>query len=488
MGSVSRILRMSPVLLLAAVIAVAFVMVLGGSRTMAGSGDAQMQARVQAEGLTADQEIQRQIDLTGRLLRDLPSASELRRVNILFGQDEIDAIDRGDKSSTPLKIGLVKAMTPGVEVNGLVLAPGSNLPRKGTSGLAIPTRDGGYVWALAVNADQAGAIRLHVENLSLPKGAELYVYGRSGEAYGPYTATGIDEGGEFWAPAVFGREAIVQVLVSPGASLRDVSFRITEAGIITQKAAGDLSMVPEATSFCGNAECIVDASCYPQAASIWNAYAKQEWIAGAYIYTCTGALLNDSNPTLSNFFLTANHCYSKAKAAASVSFYWWFRTSTCNGTCPTNTGWPYKTTGGTLRSTSKYGDYTLVTVNTTPPAGSVFLGWTSVAVANTNGVALHRVSNPIFGPQVYSEDTVDTTAPTCTGWPRGERIYSRTTLGGTDGGSSGSPVVNSSNQVVGQLSGSCGTNVGDTCDHVSNATVDGAFAYYYATVKTYLAP
>ena len=187
MGNVSRILRMSPVLLLAAVIAVAVVMVLGGSRTMAGSGDAQMQGRVQAEGLTADQEIQRQIDLTGRLLRDLPSASELRQVNILFGQDEIDAIDRGDKSSTPLKIGLVKAMTPGVEVNGLVLAPGSNLPRKGTSGLAIPTRDGGYVWALSVNADQAGAIRLHVENLSLPKGAELYVYSRSGEAYGPYT-------------------------------------------------------------------------------------------------------------------------------------------------------------------------------------------------------------------------------------------------------------------------------------------------------------
>lgn len=488
MGNVTRVLRMSPVLLLAALIAVAVVMVLGGSRTMAGSGDAQMQGRVQAEGLTADQEIQRQIDLTGRLLRDLPSASELKQVNILFGQDEIDAIDQADKSSTPLKIGLVKAMTPGVEVNGLVLAPGSNLPRKGTTGVAIPTRDGGYVWALSVNSDQAGAIRLHIENLSLPKGAELYVYSRSGEAYGPYTATGIDESGEFWAPAVFGREAIVQVLVSPGASLRDVSFRIAEAGLMTPKAAGDLSMVPEATSFCGNAECIVDASCYSQAASIWNAYAKQEWISGGWIFTCTGGLLNDSNPTLSNFFLTANHCYSKAKTATTVSFYWWFRTTTCNGTCPTNTGWPYKTTGATLRSTNRYGDYTLVTLNTTPPAGSVFLGWTSVAVANTNGVALHRVSNPIFGPQVYSEDTVDTTAPTCTGWPRGERIYSRTTLGGTDGGSSGSPVVNSSNQVVGQLSGSCGTNVGDPCDHVSNATVDGAFAYYYATVRTYLAP
>jgi hypothetical protein len=76
---------------------------------------------------------------------------------------------------------------------------------------------------------------------------------------------------------------------------------------------------------------------------------------------------------------------------------------------------------------------------------------------------------------VYNEQSVSTSAPTCSGWPRGERIYSRDTLGGTDGGSSGSPVVNASNQVVGQLSGGCGTNVNDPCDSTNNSTVDGAF-------------
>jgi hypothetical protein len=83
---------------------------------------------------------------------------------------------------------------------------------------------------------------------------------------------------------------------------------------------------------------------------------------------------------------------------------------------------------------------------------------------------------------------VSTSAPTCTGWPRGERIYSRLTLGATDGGSSGSPVVNSSDQVVGQLSGGCGTNVNDPCDAVNNATVDGAFAFYWSSVQPILAP
>ena len=141
-----------------------------------------------------------------------------------------------------------------------------------------------------------------------------------------------------------------------------------------------------------------------------------------------------------------------------------------------------------MAAANRKGDYTLVHLNSAPPSGSVFLGFTSAPVANSNGAALHRVSNPNFGPQVYNEQSVSTSAPTCGGWPRGERIYSRDTLGGTDGGSSGSPVVNASDQVVGQLSGACGTNVNDPCDSVNNATVDGAFAFYFASVQPILAP
>ena len=142
-----------------------------------------------------------------------------------------------------------------------------------------------------------------------------------------------------------------------------------------------------------------------------------------------------------------------------------------------------------MKASNRKGDFTLLQLKAAPPSGSVFLGWTSDPVASTNGVALRRVSNPNFGPQVYSEHAVSTSAPTCRRWPRGERIYSRDTLGATDGGSSGSPVVRQdSNQVVGQLSGSCGTNVSDPCDALNNATVDGAFAYYFATVKPYLQP
>jgi len=463
--------------------------VLGASPAVdTGRAVAEMPARVMVGGLTAEQHVALQGQVAAQLLAELPAASHVRQVKVSLDPAEVAAIDSGPSWSTPLRIGLVKPIAPVVEVFGLDDAAPTVRPGLGATDVAMLRRDGGRVWALAVQVPEAGAIRLHLEAFSLPAGAELYVYTRDGEAYGPYTGAGPDDSGEFWATTVFGSEAIVQLRVAPpvtAAALGDVSFRVTEVGVITRKFGK-----PEApsASFCGNPDCIVDASCYPEANSIENAYAKMEWVQGAYIYSCTGGLLNDSNPTQDNFFLTANHCVSKSSTAKNVTFYWRFRTTTCNGACPSNTGWPYKTTGATVAASGRKGDFTLMQVKGVLPAGSVFLGWTSAPVANTNGVALHRVSNPNFGPQVYNEQTVSTSAPVCRSWPRGERIYSRDTLGATDGGSSGSPVVNGSDQVVGQLSGACGTNVNDPCDAINNATVDGAFAYYFPSVQRLLAP
>src|SRR5206468_494791 len=145
-----------------------------------------------------------------------------------------------------------------------------------------------------------------------------------------------DATGDFWTTSVFGAEAILQLRtagVDAGASLRGASFRVSEVGIISSSFTGP---APDAlvASFCGNPSCIVDASCYSGANAIKDAYAKMEWIAGAFIYTCTGGLLNDSNPSSTSYVLTANHCLSKSNNARSVTFYWRFRTSSCNGSCP----------------------------------------------------------------------------------------------------------------------------------------------------------
>ena len=452
---------------------------------------AEAQMQIQWEGLTVEEHLQRQLELSRQLAGELPAGALERAVRVPLTAAEIAAIDQAPRWQSPLKVGVVKALASKIEVAGL------------TRGQMRPTPDG-LVWAQAVKADGAGAIRFHIQGLSLPKNAELYVYSRKGEAFGPFTGTGPNRNGSFWTTAVFGSEAILQLrFTGPvrSADLRAASFRVVEAGLITARFAGELLEndfapqleVGEANWPCGNINCLVDASCSNNATAnpAKNAVAKMEWPQGAYLYTCTGGLLTDNNPSQSNFFLTANHCFNKNNIAQNVSFYWKFATTACNGTCPTNSGWPYKTTGSTVSSTNRKSDYTLGRLSTNPPAGSVFLGWSSAPVANTNGADLFRISNPNFGPQVFSQHDVDTSAGTCSGWPRGQWIYSRDTTGAIDGGSSGSPVLNASSQVVGQLSGTCGFNPGDACASgpgEDNATVDGAFAAYYSTIQPIINP
>ena len=493
MVNVSRIWRRC---LFLGVLAVAIVAAWASPATASGSyAEAQMQ--VEKAGLTAEEHLLHQVELSRQLADELPPAALEKAVGVALADEETTAIDDAPRWSTPLRIGVVKAVTPAVTVAGL-----DRQGRQETNGAFRRTADGGFVWAAVVKAANAGAIRLHVQDMSLPRNAELYVYSRGGQAFGPYTGSGPDGTGDFWVTAVFGAEAIVQVRL-PGpvrnADLREVSFRIVEAGLITRKFASSLrqtfeDLFPGTEKVCGNASCIVDATCTNVAAAnpAKLAVAKMEWVQGAFIFTCTGGLIADNNPAQGNFFLTANHCLSKSNVARNASFYWRFATSSCNSTsCPSNGGWPFVTTGASVSATGKKGDFTLLRLNANPPAGSVFLGWTNAPVANTNGAQLYRISNPNFGPQVYSQHNVDTSAGTCSGWPRGQSIYSRDITGATDGGSSGSPVLNASSQIVGQLSGACGLNVNDVCaggPGEANATVDGAFAFFYPTIQPIINP
>jgi hypothetical protein len=476
---------------------VAATITLAGNAPLAAGPYAEAPMRIVTDGMTAAEHLQQQADLSRRLAAGLPPAALEREIRIRLTPEEIASIDRAPRGSLPLRIGLVRALAPGIEIYGLALGTGDRQPGRGSVGVAHRTSDGGFVWAALVTAEDAGAVRLHIEEMSLPGNAVLYFYSPDGQAFGPYTGNGRNRTGEFWTETIFAPEAILQLRVAgPGAeqALRDVSFRVVEAGLITPAFAGTLKPEPRNNHNtgwpCGNESCLVDASCVNTQLKL--AVAKMEWAQGAWLYTCTGGLINDSNPTQDNFFLTANHCLSKNSTAQNVNFYWRFATGSCNAsTCPDNAGWPYQTSGSTVSKTGRRGDWTLLRLNTAPPSGSVVLGYTTAPVANTNGTDLFRVSNPNFGPQVYSEHDVDTSAPTCSGWPRGERIYSRDTVGAIDGGSSGSPVTNGALQIVGQLSGTCGSNPSQVCSSgpgEANATVDGAFAYYYPLVQPILAP
>ena len=378
---------------------------------------------------------------------------------------------------------------------------------KGVAPLALGavrgTADGGFVWSAAVTSPGAAGIRLHITGLDLPRGAGLYVYNQNGHAFGPYTGRGPLGTGELHTHTVFGDQLLLQLR---GGDRPVPAFTIEQIGVMGARfrapryspdggdVAGAIRNVQGA--FCAgiNADCVENAAC--QSSSVVNtakdAVAGMLFLSGGNYYICTGGLIADTDSSsVIPYFLTANHCVGSSGEASSLETYFDYETTCSNPDCDQSV---YNTTGhtvgATILSTSSTSDYTLMRLSSTPttPDGvATYLGFSTTAIANSNGASLYRISHPAGSPQAYSEHRVDTSKPTCRSWPRGNWIYSHDTYGSTEGGSSGSPVVNSSGQVVGQLSGGCGLNPSDSCDD-TNATVDGAFAAYYSKVATWLNP
>jgi len=393
-----------------------------------------------------------------------------------------------------LRVGVVKPVLPALRVNDLTVtelsAKGGSFARGGLRKL-----DDGFVWTLAVESPDATALRVHLTDFRLPAGAALYLYNSIGEAFGPYTGAGPDGDGEFWTHTVAGERAFLQLRYE-GTGRRQfdgLGFEVADVAhlgprfLLPQYGAG----AGAEKSFCSfNASCVENANCSNLPGAIQTArdgIAHIQFVSGAFLYICSGGLLADTDASTEvPLFLTANHCISRGKEAKSMEAYWQFETN-CNGSCTLGGSVP-RTRGASIVASNRTGDYTLMELGQSPPAGSVFIGWTNQPVAFSAGTALHRISHPMGAPQAYSTHAVDTSAGTCTSWPRGSWIYSEDTYGATEGGSSGSPVLNANGQVVGQLSGACGYNPSDPCDTASNSTVDGALASYFTEVAQWLDP
>jgi lysyl endopeptidase len=402
-----------------------------------------------------------------------------------------------------LQVGVAKSVD--LELDFAALARGKKLPAALARGALQPSVDGGFVWTTKLRSDGAHGLRVVFRDMDLPPEAELYVYSKHGEAFGPYYGRGANDSGEQYSHTITGDEAMVQLHVYgvlSAKSLRALKFRIAEVGHIGSRFELARWMNPElneqAKAFCSyNASCVTNGECASGWSALGNvrqAVAHMLFPSGGGYYICSGGLINNTANNGRPLFLTANHCLSSATSANGLETFFDYRASSCTNSSACDLSYTQmrqqfpRVVGSTILATNKSGDYTLLELSAVPAGTRHFLGFSTAAVANSANVDLYRMSHPKGAPQAYSRQRVNTTAGTCRTLARGTYIYSTDIAGATEGGSSGSPVMNVNGQVVGQLYGACGTNTGNVCDSNANRTVDGALAAYYSGVASFLDP
>lgn len=340
-----------------------------------------------------------------------------------------------------------------------------------TAGAWSPSADGRSTWRLRVRSGGARGVSLRFQPFAPPEGAELRVYDRDGTLQlGPYTRADATSG-LLVTPMVRGESVIVELRGS-----RQMSERAGEPTGIRLLSATHHYRALNAPSAAKSGSCNVDVACSEADPyrDLIRSVARISFESGGGTFVCTGSLVNNTNLDGRPFFLTAEHCIENAAVASTVVFYWNFENSTCrtpgsaaSGNDSDDDPNEETSTGAVLRA--RYGnvhsqgtisgkpDLTLLEVD--DPAGLgdfnvYFAGWDVSGDTPASGVSIHHpggdakriaIDSTALRRTTYLSGTSTSTG---THWRIGDWE-----VGTTEGGSSGSFVLDENSRVVGVLSG-----------------------------------
>lgn len=401
--------------------------------------------------------------------------------------DELEALERWNREGNPpLRNGFTRALDEPVKVdlaNGIAAL--SSRPATLAGGV-ISSSERGMVWSGVVRVENAHRIRIALKNVNVPDSALFWTWGK-GEEPIVFGSELIDPQGTLYTPSVGGEVAYLEIEI-PNEAASQASFVIDS---VVEIVASPMQprMRTNSITPADEATCLIDATCVESSIldvvePYRRAVAHLQYVTNGSAYICTGGLLNDTDESsVIPYMLTADHCFNTQASASSLEAFWDYKTSSCGAAFPDPSTMP-RSNGAQMLASSAATDFTFVRLNSIP-SGRALLGWDPRPSSVPNGTTLHRISHPFGVPQLYSSTLANETTGTCSGWPRGNYLYSSSLHGGTYGGSSGSPVILKGGYVVGQLAGGCGPDPSAGCD-ASNSTVDGALSATFPMISSYL--
>ena len=274
----------------------------------------------------------------------------------------------------------------------------------------------------------ASFIKIHLKKICLKESDSLTI-SNDEESYkivGPMN-------GEMWLPSL--NSSFAKIFLKGGDNSKPF-YEIDEVGI------GFEANRDRVESICQNDD-RRNAVCYSQdMQAAADPVGRMLFQEGGVWYLCTGSLISSSG-----HFLTNNHCISDQSGASSLEVWWRYQSSTCNGTSGSK---EYTSNGSTFLTTNENLDFTLLQITDTNIQKYGF-----IPIANREAVKGERIWIPQHGGGNIKTFAVESDMD-----QGGYAIVDDASLDGnvansdigyyadTEGGSSGSPVLDLSNKLL----------------------------------------
>lgn len=343
-----------------------------------------------------------------------------------------------------------------------------NMENSGTW-IDLPTGD--RIWQLSIESPRALSLNLLYDKFWLPEGAKFFVFtGDKKQNIGAFTSRnnkGPREAPQGFATGLLYAENITLEYFQPK--------EIKEQGIISiayvVHGYRHIRLPGMTTMGLGDSgSCQVNVNC--SEGTNW----QSEKNAVALILVngnryCTGSLVNTTGNDGIPYLLTADHCLGgwansvKHDAISSPnlshwSFYWQYESPTCAN--PSAEPPILSTVGATVVANNNNTDFALLLLTEDPKDKfsviPYYLGWDRTGSAGIGGAGIHHPSGDIKKISTYSATPISTDFSSNTSNPSGNywrAIWTATTTNHsvTEGGSSGSPLINNNKRIIGQLRG-----------------------------------